>query len=398
MKKAFLFVGMFLLWISASSLAGAQSNNASSTERDLVRRELEAQLARDRGNDVFVRIETAESIRSGNFENNVRGTATITSRRGGSREDIWFDFVVDARRNRISRSDWGYGRDSGNSGNRDRDGWRPGGGGGSSRNTRYEIELVATRRLLDIGNGGEVVQSSSRNSRSQQWELVDAGNGYQYIRSADTGEVMTYSNDGRNGATITLSRMQRGRDDQLWEVRPGPDNGYYFITRRGKAMDSPSSARFDGGRMQIYDRNGEANQRFLLREVRGGRYDDRYPDRNPDRYPDRNPDRFPNQNRPDLGAGRLIWSGRVDDVIELEVRGRNVRERLISGQQYNNGRFQFDSSLPNSEVNVRVEKRRGRGRVDVIEQPSRRNGYTAVIQIRDSSGGADDYEIEVTWN
>ncbi len=235
MKKAFLFVGMFLLWISASSLAGAQSNNASSTERDLVRRELEAQLARDRGNDVFVRIETAESIRSSNFENNVRGTATITSRRGGSREDIWFDFVVDARRNRISRSDWGYGRDSSNSGNRDRDGWRPGGGGGSSRNTRYEIELVATRRLLDIGNGGEVVQSSSRNSRSQQWELVDAGNGYQYIRSADTGEVMTYSNDGRNGATITLSRMQRGRDDQLWEVRPGPNPLPASRARAGRA-------------------------------------------------------------------------------------------------------------------------------------------------------------------
>jgi len=31
------------------------------------------------------------------------------------------------------------------------------------------------------------------------------------------------------------------------------------------------------------------------------------------------------------------------------------------------------------------------------QQPSRDNEFTAVLQIRDPSGGAKDYEIEVTW-
>jgi len=50
---------------------------------------------------------------------------------------------------------------------------------------------------------------------------------------------------------------------------------------------------------------------------------------------------------------------------------------------------------------VSVEKRRGRGEVRVVEQPTRRNNYTAVIQIRDCQaartitrlkcGGIDQY-------
>jgi hypothetical protein len=46
---------------------------------------------------------------------------------------------------------------------------------------------------------------------------------------------------------------------------------------------------------------------------------------------------------------------------------------------------------------VFVSKREGRGQVGVIQQPSRWNGYTAVIAINDESGGADNYEIEVAW-
>jgi hypothetical protein len=40
----------------------------------------------------------------------------------------------------------------------------------------------------------------------------------------------------------------------------------------------------------------------------------------------------------------------------------------------------------------------GRGNVEVIQQPSSRNNYQAIVLIRDSQGGADDYEIEIRWN
>jgi hypothetical protein len=40
----------------------------------------------------------------------------------------------------------------------------------------------------------------------------------------------------------------------------------------------------------------------------------------------------------------------------------------------------------------------GRGDVDVIEQPGPRNGYQAVIRIRDPRGGADRYRVTAIWS
>ena len=54
--------------------------------------------------------------------------------------------------------------------------------------------------------------------------------------------------------------------------------------------------------------------------------------------------------------------------------------------------------MPRRRVNVNVEKLRGRGTVEVVEQPSSRNNFTAIVRLRDNKGGTDDYEIEVYWN
>ncbi|MEK7829497.1 MAG: hypothetical protein AAB401_00340, partial [Acidobacteriota bacterium] len=97
-------------------------------------------------------------------------------------------------------------------------------------------------------------------------------------------------------------------------------------------------------------------------------------------------------------SGVMTWRGRVDDVTVLEIRDRSVRDRVISGQPAVRVDYDFGSALPRSEVRVSVDKRKGRGEVRVVEQPNRRNGFTALIEIRDSSGGAADYEIEVRWN
>jgi hypothetical protein len=48
-------------------------------------------------------------------------------------------------------------------------------------------------------------------------------------------------------------------------------------------------------------------------------------------------------------------------------------------------------------VSVSVVKRRGRGEIFVEQQPSRENDYTAVVRVRDSRGGASDYEFDLTW-
>lgn len=384
MRKLIFTLGLFLVLIGQLSFALAQPRNVSDADRRRIEQELERQISRDNRGNIRVRISTAESYYISNRETGVRGQAYLEGR-NYNRNEIWYETVIENRRNSITNTTWGYGRNQNSSG-----GYNPGPASGPLTNGRYEIQLVATRRLLVAGNNGQVIQSNSSNTRGQQWDIEDAGNGYYHVRSTDTGDVMTFEGRGDNGSSVVLTNQRRNRDEQLWEIRPGPDNGYYFIARNGKSLDSPSSARYDGGRMQLYDRNGEANQRFWLRRV--GEIDSRYDDRSGGRYRDR--DRY-NQGR---GSGSLTWRGRVDDVIELEIRGNRVYDRLISGRPVASVRTNFTSSLPRREVNVGAELLRGRGKVEVIEQPSSRNNYTARIRILDTQGGADDYEIEVYWN
>jgi len=48
-------------------------------------------------------------------------------------------------------------------------------------------------------------------------------------------------------------------------------------------------------------------------------------------------------------------------------------------------------------VDVRLEKKHGRENIEIVQQPSRNNDFTAVVQIRDKKGGSDDYEFELIW-
>ncbi len=398
MKKQILILLFLLIVGLAGGVLAQQYGQARREDRELIQRELRDRIYNDERRNYDVRIETAETSYSNRDENLIRGRALISSGGFGQRY-VWYEGVIDSRRARVSNLRWGY-EDNRGGNNRERDRYNDqyGQSSGLLRGGRYEIELVATRRMLSVGGDGRTVSQASSGGRNSQWEIEDAGNGYYYVIAAGSGDAMTVSGRGESGDTVTLARLRRGDENQLWQLRPGPDNGYHFVTRRGKALDSPSSARFEGGRMQIYNFNGEANQRFLLRSVDSSGRDRDYRDRdfNRDRdYRDRNRD----QSYGGYGqSGVLTWRGRVDDVTVLEIRDRSVRDRVISGQRAVGVSFNFTSALPRNEVNVSVDKRRGRGEVRVIEQPSRRNNYTAVIEIRDSSGGSADYEIEVRWN
>jgi hypothetical protein len=96
-------------------------------------------------------------------------------------------------------------------------------------------------------------------------------------------------------------------------------------------------------------------------------------------------------------AGSMIWRGRVDHYVELRIQGDRVQSRERQGAPTINEGVSFTSPLPRADVQVSVRKRDGRGQVELIQQPSRWNGYTAVVAINDESGGADNYEIEVAW-
>jgi hypothetical protein len=96
-------------------------------------------------------------------------------------------------------------------------------------------------------------------------------------------------------------------------------------------------------------------------------------------------------------SGRISWRGRVDDDVRIVIRGGRADVETIGGTPFYDASTNFGSSLPRRRVNVRVEKRRGRGEVFIEQQPTRENDFSAVIRIRDPRGGASDYEFDVIW-
>ncbi len=100
----------------------------------------------------------------------------------------------------------------------------------------------------------------------------------------------------------------------------------------------------------------------------------------------------------DFARRGMTWSGRVDGAVRLVISGGSAQAEVVSGQPVQRERASFERRLPaRDNPNVTVRKLHGRGRVEIVEYPSARNGYRIVVQIEDRDGGADDYEIEVGW-
>jgi hypothetical protein len=97
------------------------------------------------------------------------------------------------------------------------------------------------------------------------------------------------------------------------------------------------------------------------------------------------------------GSGQMTWRGTVDDDVRILIRGGMAEVRTIGGSPYYDAVTNFTSSLPARRVNVSVNKRSGRGEVFVEQQPSRENNFTAIIRVRDTRGGASQYEFDVNW-
>jgi hypothetical protein len=108
----------------------------------------------------------------------------------------------------------------------------------------------------------------------------------------------------------------------------------------------------------------------------------------------------PSRSEPErlFASQGLVWSGRVDGIVRVVVEGSSASVQVLGGGPVEGERANFLRPLPNQAVpNVAVKKLRGRGRVNVVEFPSARNGWRLVFEVNDSSGGADNYEIEVGW-
>src|SRR3990172_6204870 len=93
------------------------------------------------------------------------------------------------------------------------------------------------------------------------------------------------------------------------------------------------------------------------------------------------------------------WRGDVDGIDDILIRGSQVKIEHVSAKPIQSQDHRFSAPLPFAEVELTLEVLHGRGSVRLMEQPSKRNQYTAVVRVDDQDNAGDDkYEFELSWS
>ena len=150
---------------------------------------------------------------------------------------------------------------------------------------RYQIQNVASGKVLDVdlrdgrtlrqwaaAYGSDQLNPPS-NIRNQQWDIQEAGLGFVYIRSAQTGLNLDVQHPNvREGVPVILSAP--GKDQtQLWRIDDVGQGQVKITSRIGKALDLPDGSHSNGAHLQVFPPNGGDNQKFLLFRIDGRRQD-----------------------------------------------------------------------------------------------------------------------------
>jgi len=106
---------------------------------------------------------------------------------------------------------------------------------------------------------------------------------------------------------------------------------------------------------------------------------------------------FPGEGGGGGRGGRMTWKGRVDDDVRITIRGGTADVETLGGTPYYDAQPNFGASLPSRRVTVKLTNKRGRGEIFIEQQPSRENNFAVVVRIKDTRGGAADYEFELQW-
>lgn len=154
--------------------------------------------------------------------------------------------------------------------------WPLAGQGGYGGPGRYEITNVKSGKVLDLDRNNQttVIQFASRGTDNQTWFIRPARNGYFYLRNGMNGNALD-AGYGGNSTPVQGMPFNAG-DSQQWRFDQGKDGNALIVSRLGRTLDIPDGSSRDGVRVQLYDMNGDSNQRFMFRRI-GGRpgWDDR---------------------------------------------------------------------------------------------------------------------------
>ena len=147
-------------------------------------------------------------------------------------------------------------------------------GGGSVVEPGVHYRLIARHsgKAADIEGAStaagalKLIQWSLDSGANQQFDFVDAGGGHWRIRSRHSGHVLQVAGTG-TGADITQQPTSSATSQQ-WQVLDHGDGTVGLVNRAsGLAMDVWSASTTDGARLSQWNRTDSTNQRFELRRA-----------------------------------------------------------------------------------------------------------------------------------
>jgi hypothetical protein len=254
----------------------------------------------------------------------------------------------------------------------------------------FDVELQfggmmsAFRTINSIVAGTALIASAATVAGAQQREL------FQWSGSVDQEVQITMN--GRNVTASNIGPSEPGqRRANLISALPRTDGQVTVQVVNGRgAVDVISQPTAQNGytaRIRVRDpQGGASNYRLNVywQAVSGGEVGPAY-----------GRDR---DNRGALGGGQraLQWSGDVDDNLLITLRPGGVAYRTVRGSDPRGIQSSF-RGMPTNVTGVTVSVREGRGSVDVVQQPSAANGYTALIRVRDPQSGFGHYNFDVMW-
>jgi hypothetical protein len=140
--------------------------------------------------------------------------------------------------------------------------------GGFSGPGWYQITNVKSGKALSLDRDmSSVVQFPPSVMEFQAWHFEPADPGFFFIRNGVNGNALEPTAGTKS--SVVLAPPFQGTPSQQWRLDRGKDGNALIVNRSGKALDLPKGTVHDGVRMQIYDVNGDSNQRFMLRPLQG---------------------------------------------------------------------------------------------------------------------------------
>ncbi len=88
---------------------------------------------------------------------------------------------------------------------------------------------------------------------------------------------------------------------------------------------------------------------------------------------------------------------RVDGEAEFALRGETLTIRTSTGDPARDVASECSTPLPRNVEDFRFKGVDGRGDVRLLEEPSARNRWMAVVRVRDSKPGSEEYHFRLEW-